>query len=71
MRSFILSVIAEILIMKEQNARMKHVKRQIKLADFYNKHEKESYYSKDFVLRQLQILRNLPNKWYNPRQNLL
>lgn len=59
MRSFILSVIAEILIMKEQNARIKSVKRQIKLANFYNKHEKESYYSKDSVLRQLQIIKKL------------
>lgn len=59
MRSFILSVIAEILIMKEQNARIKSLKQQIKLVDFYNKHEKESYYSKDSVLKHLQIIKKL------------
>lgn len=59
MRSFILSVIAEILIMKEQNARIKSAKRQIKLVDFYNKHEKESYYSKDSTLKHLQTIKKL------------
>lgn len=59
MRSFILSVIAEILIIKEQNARIKSVRRQIRLANFYNKHESESYFSKDSALKHLQIIKKL------------
>ena len=59
MRRFILSVIAELLIMREQQARMKSIKRQIKLADFYNKHENESYYSKDSLLKHLLIIKKL------------
>ncbi len=59
MRCFILSVIAELLIMREQQARIKSIKRQIKLADFYNKHENESYYSKDSLLKHLLIIKKL------------
>lgn len=59
MRSFILSVIAEILIIKEQKARIKSVKRQIRLADFYNEHESEFYFTKDSVLKHLQIIKKL------------
>lgn len=59
MKKFILSVIAEILIIKEQNARIKSVKRQKELAKFYNKHKSESYSSKDSVLKHLQIIEKL------------
>lgn len=48
--------------LKEQSARIKAVKRQIKLADFYNKYESESYQSKDSVLRQLQTIKKLYEK---------
>lgn len=56
-KDFCLSVKAEILIMKEQNERIKLTKRQIKLVDFYNNHENESYQLKDSVLRQFRIIK--------------
>lgn len=59
MRCFILSIIAELLIMREQQARIKLIKRQIKLADFYDKHKNESYYSKDSLLKHMLIIKNL------------
>nr|WP_305182123.1 hypothetical protein [uncultured Schaedlerella sp.] len=59
MKDFFLSLRAEILILKEQNARIKAVKQQIKLANFYNKYENELYRSKSSVLRQLQIIKKL------------
>lgn len=53
MRNLFLSLIAIILIAKEQNARQKMYNYQIKITDFYHKHKDKEYDFHELVKGQV------------------
>ena len=57
MKDFFLSIIATILIAREQNAKQKLYNRQISLVDFCQKHKNQSYEMKDLAEGKARLIK--------------